>query len=164
MARSESRTTWLAIALAVAISVPYAVIFAQTIRAVVDPNSVPQEMLRELASLGLLTQGDEAAFAFFYLAIVVGAVSLVVLAVIVGLIARRQAAREAAFAVFGTIAVVAGLAGIGGLVKGRSPGGSWLAASTALACSAVVILLALQSTATAFELAEMRRHRRGGPH
>jgi hypothetical protein len=164
MARSESRTTWLAIALAVAITIPYTVIFAQTIRAIVDPNSVPQEMLRELASLGLLTQGDEAGIAFFYLAITVGAVNLVVLAVIVGLIARRQAAREAAFAVFGTIAVIAGLAGIGGLVRGRSPGGSWLAAVTALACSAVVTLLALETTGTAFELAEMRRRRGRGLH
>jgi lipoprotein signal peptidase len=160
MARSVSRTRWLAIALAVAITIPYLAIFIQTIRAIRDPESVSREMLRELASLGAMTQGDQVGIAFSYLAAIVGAVTLVVVLIIVGLVVRRQAAREAAFAVFGTFALISGLAGIGTLI-GRSPSsGSWLGAGTAAACLGVIILLALGSTSRDFELAEMERGRR----
>jgi alkylhydroperoxidase/carboxymuconolactone decarboxylase family protein YurZ len=160
MARSKSRTTWAAIALSVAITVPYVVIFVQTLRAIVHPDSVSEEMLLELAMMGALSQGDQAWIAFSYLAATLGAVNLVVLVVIGGLIARRQAAREAAFAVFGVITLVAGLAALGGLVGGHPSGGSWLGAITGLACLGVVVLLALESTGTDFELAEMERRRR----
>lgn len=160
MARSESRTTWAAVALATAITVPYVVIFIQTIRAILDPDSVSEEMLAGLASLGAMSEGNQVWIAFSYLAAVLGAINLVVLLVIAGLIARRQAAREAAFAVFGIITLIAGLAGLGALVRGHPSGGSWLGAITSLACLGVVVLLALESTGIDFELAEMKRRRR----
>jgi hypothetical protein len=159
MTRPVSRTRWAAIALALAITIPYLAIFIQSIRAIIDPESVSREMLRELASLGAMTEGAQAWIAFFYLAIVVGAVTLLVLLIIVGLVVRRQAAREAAFAVFGAIALVAGLAGIGTLIGGSPSKGSWLGAATAAACLGIVALLALRSTAVDFELAEMERQR-----
>lgn len=160
MARRQSRTTWAAVALAGAITAPYLGIFVQSVRAAVNPSSVPEELLRDLALLGASTMGDEAWIGFSYLAAAVGAVTLVVLLVIAGLVARRQAAREAAFAVFGAMGLVAGLAGTGGLIGGSWSSGSWLAGITFLACLGVVILLALESTATDFELAAMERRRR----
>ncbi len=163
MARSGTRTRWAAIALAVAITVPYVVMFVQTLRAIVDPDSVSTEMLLQLALMGALAQGDQASIAFSYLAAVLGAVNFVVLVVIAGLIARRQAAREAAFAVFGIITLVAGLSGLGSLLGGRASDGSWLGAITALACLGVIVLLALESTGADFELAEMERRRRPSP-
>ena len=163
MTRSVSRTRWAAIALALAITIPYLAIFIQTIRAIIDPDSVSREMLRELASLGAMTEGAQAWIAFSYLAVVVGAVTLLVLLIIVGLVVRRQAAREAAFAVFGTIALIAGLAGIGTLIGESASRGSWLGAATAAACLGVVLLLALRSTAVDFELAEIERRRRSSP-
>ena len=160
MTRRVSHTRWAAIALASAITVPYLALFIQSVRAVIDPESVPRELLLELASLGASTQGDQAWIAFSYLAAIVGAVTLVVILVIAGLIARRQAAREAAFAVFGGIALVAGLAGIGSLIGGSPSSGTWLGAGTAVVFIGVIVLLSLQSTSIDFELAEMARQRR----
>jgi len=87
-------------------------------------------------------------------------VTLVVLLIMAGLIARRQAAREAAFAVFGAIGLIAGLAGIGSLVGGSLSSGSWLGAATAVGSLGVVVLLALERTGLDFELAELERRRR----
>jgi len=159
MSRRVAHTRWAAIALAAAITTPYLVMFIQTVRAALDPGSVPREMLLELASLGSATQGDEAWIAFSYLAAVLGAVTLVVLLIIAGLIARRQAAREAAFAVFGAITLIAGLASIGSLLGGGPSSGSWLGVATAVAGLGVIVLLALESTGIDFELAEMKRRR-----
>ncbi len=160
MTRRVSHTRWAAIALASAITIPYLALFIQSVRAVIDPESVPRELLLELASLGASTQGDQAWIAFSYLAAIVGAVTLVVILVIAGLIARRQAAREAAFAVFGGIALVAGLAGIGSLIGGSPSSGTWLGAGAAVVFVGVIVLLSLQSTSIDFELAEMERQRR----
>ena len=160
MTRRVSHTRWAAIALASGITIPYLALFIQSVRAVIDPESVPRELLLELASLGASTQGDQAWIAFSYLAAIVGAVTLVVILVIVGLIARRQAAREAAFAVFGGIALVAGLAGIGSLIGGSPSSGTLLGAVTAVVFVGVIVLLSLQSTSIDFELAEMERQRR----
>jgi hypothetical protein len=160
MARPQARTTWAAIGLAVAITVPYLVIFIAAVRAAVNPESVSPEELRGLATLGALGPGDQASIAFSYIATVLGAVTLVVLAVIAGLIARRQAAREAAFAVFGIIGAIAGLSGIGSLFGGNPSNGAWPAVVTALACLGVIVLLALESTGSDFERAEMSRRRR----
>jgi hypothetical protein len=163
MTRPRSRTTWGAIALAVAITIPYLGILVQSIRGAIDPSSVPEQLVRELAMFGTATQGAAVTIAFSYLAVTVGAVTVVVLLVILGLVARRQAAREAAFAVFGAIALVAGLASLGGVLGGGASSGSWLGAATSLACLGVVVLLALQSTSIDFELAEKGRRRRDPP-
>lgn len=142
------------------VTAPYLAILVQSVRAALDPGSVSQETLRDLAMLGASTVGDEAWIAFSYLSVVVGVVTLVVLLVIAGLIARRPAAREAAFAVFGVIGLVAALAGLGSLLGGSRSGGSWLGVATALGCLGVIVLLALKHTATDFELAEMARRDR----
>lgn len=92
-----------------------------------------------------------------YVAAVLGAVNLAVLLVIAGLVARRQAAREAAFAIFGVIAFVSALAGLGGLLGGNPSGGSGLGGATALACAGLVLLLSLERTGIDFEMAEMAR-------
>lgn len=159
--RRGALTTWAAIALALLMTIPYIGIFVQTVRAAVDPESVPIESLQELAFLGAQTRGDEVVIAFSYMAVVLGAVSLVVVGLIIGLIARRQAAREAAYAVFGVIGFVAGLACVGGLVGGGWSRGSLLGVVTAAGCAAVIVLLAVRATSLDFERAEMARRRSG---
>lgn len=163
MARPRARTTWGALALAVAITLPYLGILVQSIRGALDPGSVPEELLRELAMFGAAVEGSAVAIAFAYLAAIVGAVTLLVLLLIAGVGARRAAAREAAFVVFGAMALIAGLATIGGLVSSGPSRGSWLGAATSLACLGVVVLLALPATSLDFELAERERRGGGGP-
>lgn len=160
MSRSRARTTWGAIALATGLTAPYLGIFVQSVRAAVDPASVPAELVRDLAMFGTATEGSEVTIAFSYLAAVVGAVTLLVLLLIGGLMMRRPAAREAGFAVFGAMALIAGLATLGGLLGEGPSGGSWLGAATCLACAAIVILLARQATSVDFELAEKARQSR----
>lgn len=58
VARPGSRITWAAIGLAGAVTVPYLVIFAQTIRGMVAPESVSEALLRDLALMGAGSQGD----------------------------------------------------------------------------------------------------------
>ena len=162
MARPHARTTWGAIALAVAITAPYLGILVQSIRGAIDPGSVPEELVRDLAMFGTAAEGSEVAIAFAYLVAIVGTVTLLVLLLIAGVSALRPAAREAAFVVFGAMALIAGLATVGGLGSGGASSGSWLGAATSLSCLGIVILLALPATSLDFELAERDRRRRAG--
>jgi len=162
MSRPRARTTWGAIALATAITAPYLGIVVQSIRGAVDPSSVPEELVRDLAMFGTATEGSEVSIAFSYLAAVVGAVTLVVMLTLAGVVMRRPAAREAAFAVFGAMALISGLATVGGLVGRGLSGGSWLGGATCAACIGVVVLLARPATSVDFELAERARKVPGG--
>lgn len=164
MSRPRAPTTRGAIALALAITAPYLGILVQSVRGAIDPGSVPEDLVRDLAMFGTATEGSEVGIAFSYLAALVGAVTLLVLLTVAGVVMRRPAAREAAFAVFGAMALIAGLATVGGLVGGGPSRGSWLGAASCLASVGVVVLLALPATSVDFELAERARQVPGGPN
>jgi hypothetical protein len=156
----DPRTTWAAIGLAVAITIPYLVILVQTIRQIADPDLLSEEALRALVGLGGSPGGDDFGIALTIVAIVIGAVSGLVILVIIGLVGRRQWAREAGFAVFATLGLVSGALGISGMLSTPRPSGAWLGAATGLACASVVVLLMLESTGIEFELADMERRKK----
>ena len=154
----DPRTTWAAIGVAVAITIPYIGIVVQTVREIANPGLISEQALRELAGLGGASGGgDGAGIALTFVAIAIGAISGLVILIIIGLAGRRQWAREAGFAVFGALGLISGALGLSGMLSDPRPSGSWLGLATGVACIAIVVLLMIESTGIEFELAEMRR-------
>ncbi len=156
----RSVCTWLAIGIAAGITIPYAVMLCLTIRSAIDPSAVSRETLREMTTLGFFFSPEEFRNIMAILSGFMGAITLVVLIVIAGLLGRRQWAREAAFAVFGTMGLISGVALVGSALTDPIPRGLWIALATLLCCAAIIGLLLLSSVAIDFEKAEMARQRR----
>ncbi len=158
----RSAFTWLAIGVAVGITVPYAVMLVLTIRSAADASSVSRQTLQDMSTLGFFFSPEEFRNVMAILSGFMGAITLAVLIVIVGLMARRQWAREGAYAVFGTMGLVSGVALVGAVFADPIPSGLWLSLGTVLCCGFVIGLLLLPSVALDFEMAEMARLERSG--
>ena len=91
--------------------------------------------------------------------IVIGAVVIVCGFAIIGLVLRRQSAREAGIGIFGFLGVVATLVSIGGLFSDPPAPSAWLGLLSGIASLGVTVLLLLPATAEDFENREMRRAR-----
>lgn len=158
MNEGNAKTTWSAITVASAITLPYVGMVVQAVGDAANPGRMSRDAARELVTLATVSSSpDRAGVAVTLIALMVGAITTVVVLVIIGLIRRRQSAREAAFGVFGALGLISGSLGLGGLIATPQQRGAWFALVTAAACAAVVVLLLTPTAAMEFERAEMRR-------
>lgn len=155
--RRVHATTAAATLIASALTLWYGVVAVQSWITAVDPDRMDPAFARRALVLGG-ERGGSAATASGIIGLVIGAVVVVSVIVIAGLVLRRPWAREAAFGLYGFLGVVAIMVSVGGLMADPPQSSAWFGLLSGAASLSVVALLLARPTGRDFNAAE-----RAGP-
>jgi hypothetical protein len=147
-------TTAAATLIAGTLTAIFGFIAGQSILSWIDPDRVDPGFSRGALSLGGSTATSTSAAvqnATAIIAIVFGAVVFVSAIVVVGLVRRKSAAREAAFVVYGFLGFISIATSLSGLTSDPPAPSAWFGVLTGVANFAVVVLLLLPATARDFD-------------
>ncbi len=164
MAKGRGRTTLAAATLALVITAAFIAAGLDLLLTALDPDRLGAAERSSMVSLGLPTSSRETSTLALISGVVVVGVSLVAVVVVVGILARREWAREAGIGLFAILGIILGAVALGGLLADPPASGAALGMTLAVGQLAVAGLLLTHQTEDDFARAAMARSgkRRGG--
>ncbi len=160
MAKGRGRITLAAATLALVVTATFLAAGIDLLLTSRDPDRVSAEERSAMVSLGLPTGSRETGTLALISGVVVVVTSLIGVVVAVGLLARREWAREAGIGLFSILGIILGAVALGGLLADPPAPGAGLGLALAVAQLAVAGLLLTQQTEDDFARAAMARARK----
>lgn len=155
-------TITAALLLAAALTSVFGYMAVISLLGVLDPDRIDPAFARGslFGSGGIATDASSAAQnASAIIAFLFGAVAVVSVIIIIGLILRQSWAREAGMVVYGFLGIASLAPSLNGVMADPPAPSAWLGVLTGLANLAIVGLLLLRTTARNFDpIARRRRH------
>lgn len=156
---APAKTTLAAAVLILLVTAPFLVNAVNLARATSDEATLRLQV-RETLILNNVNPGEREATNYArYLSIIMGIISVVTIAIAVGILRRREGAQHAGIVVFGVLAVISIGASIAGLNADPPAPRAGLGLLTGLGNAAITVLLLLRSTMDDIEGAESLRTR-----
>lgn len=158
-AEARAKTTLAAAVLILLVTAPFLVNAVTLARATSDEADLRLQV-REALILNNVNPGEREATNYArYLSIIMGVVSLVTIAIAVGIFRRREGAQHAGIVVFSVLALVSIGASVAGLNADPPAPRAGLGLMTGLGNAAITVLLLMRSTMDDIEGAESLRTR-----
>ncbi len=164
MAKGRGRTTLAAATLALVITAAFIAAGLDLLLTALDPDRLSAAERSSMVSLGLPTSSRETSTLALISGVAVTVVSLVAVVVVVGILSRRDWAREAGIGFFAILGIILGAVALGGLLADPPASGAALGMALAVGQLGVAGLLLTHQTEDDFARAAMARarKRRGG--
>lgn len=157
MAKGRGRTTLAAATLALVITATFLATGVDLLLTALDPERVSVEERSSMVSVGLPTGSRETGTSALISGVLVVMVSLVAVIVVVGVLARREWAREAGIGLFSILGIILAAVALGGLLADPPAPGAALGMALAVGQLAVAGLLLAHQTEDDFARAAMAR-------